>query len=335
MGSGERVLLAGADVAQTACCEGDRLVAMTAEELRSGDGGLDAATHRGVGVFGESGRSIDVVDDLIEATERDGSVGPHQQQGRFAVGHGPETGQHTEHCSGLDRLGGRLRQRHQHPCCSVRGAGIEEESRGFDRPTTFRQRRCQPCCHRRLDLVGPVERSVEDVDVSGDLPAQGDAGFQRPGHEVRTAERSEQGVVDPWRPGEQADEDAIGGIEGLESRHAGAAGDVGDDADRIEGWLSSPLIDGGGDELDTAVGGLDHLVGDLSAELGNGVDDLVRGDRQRRRVEDQPVEQVGDFVKLFGEEPPGHRRSGRRSGRPRSARQGSACRRRRVAEHRR
>ena len=53
VGTGERVLLARADVAQTAGGERDGFVAVAAEELGSGDCGLDAPTHRGVGVLGE------------------------------------------------------------------------------------------------------------------------------------------------------------------------------------------------------------------------------------------------------------------------------------------
>ena len=64
VGAGERVLLARTDVAQTAGGQGDGLVAVATEELRPGDGGLDAPADRGIGVLGECGGPIDVVDHL-------------------------------------------------------------------------------------------------------------------------------------------------------------------------------------------------------------------------------------------------------------------------------
>ena len=158
--------------------------------------------------------------------------------------------------------------------------------------------------------MGAVERGIEHVDVAGDLPAQRDAGLQRPPHEAGPAERGEQRLVDSRRAGEQPDEDAIGGVECLQRGGAGAARDVADDGNGVLGRLLPPLIDGGDDELDAPVGGLHHLIGDRSGELGHGGDDLVGGDRQGRRVEDLPVEQVGDLVKLLWEEPPGHRQAG-------------------------
>ena len=86
------------------------------------------------------GSAVDVVDDLIEATERGGGVGPHQEQRRFAVGDRAETGEHAEHRPWLDRLGDRFGQRHQHARRPVGDAGVEEQAGCLERPTTLGQR---------------------------------------------------------------------------------------------------------------------------------------------------------------------------------------------------
>ncbi len=147
-----------------------------------------------------------------------------------------------------------------------------------------------------------VERRIEHVDVAGDLPPEGNSGFQCPPHEARSTERGEQRLVEPRRAGEQPDEDAVGGVEGLPCRGAGAARHVGDDGHRVLRWLPAPLIDRGDDQLDAAVGGLHHLIGNGTSEFGDGGDELIGGDRQRRRVEDLPVEEAGDLVQLLREE---------------------------------
>ena len=95
-------------------------------------------------------------------------------------------------------------------------------------------------------------------------------------------------------------------VELLQGGGAGAARDVGDDGDGVLGGLSPPLVEGGDDELDAAVGRLHDLVGDGRVSSGTAATISSARDRQRRRVEDLTVEQVGDLVQLLGEEPAGH-----------------------------
>ncbi len=166
VGAGEGVLLAGSDVAQTAGGELDGALAAPAEELGTGDGRLDAPAYRRVGVADEGGGTIDVVDDLVEASQLGGGVGPQQQQPRFAVGDGAEAGEDAEHRSRLDRLGDRLRQRHQHARRPLRLAGVEQQSGRLERPVALGQCRRQSSRRLRLDVVGPVERGAEHVELA-------------------------------------------------------------------------------------------------------------------------------------------------------------------------
>ena len=125
-----------------------------------------------------------------------------------------------------------------------------------------------------------------------------------------SAERGEQRLVETGGPGEQPDEHSVGGVELLQGGRAGAARDVGHDRHGVLAGLAPPLVEGRGDELDAAVGGLHDLVGDQPGQFWQHIDDLFGADRQCRRVEDLPIEQVGDLVELLRQEPPSQRDSG-------------------------
>ena len=222
MGAGERVLLAGADVAEAARGAGDRFVAMAAEELGTRHGGGDPPAHRRVGVLGARRGTVDVDERLVEAAQRRGGVRPQQEQRRFAVGHRPETGEDAEHRSRLDRLRHRLGQVRQHARRPIGDPGVEEQADRLEGMVTLGESGSEPRRRRRLDVVGTVEGGVEDVDVARHLAAQRDPSLQRSRHEAGAAERGEQALVDAGRAGEQADEDAIGGVEGVEGGGVGA-----------------------------------------------------------------------------------------------------------------
>ncbi len=249
---------------------------------------------------------VDVGHRVVDAADRASGRGAQQQQRRFALGDGTQPGEQTEEETRLHGVGDRLAELHDHPRGLGVGTGIEEQPDRFDRSVALDELHGEVGGRHRLDR-GRSERSGRgEVEPTGQEPAQRHAGGERPLDEAGPPQTVEQPPIDAGSPRQQPDHGVLARSELLQGGGVGGPRHPRGEGDRIGPGLPDRLVEGGGDDADTAVRGFDHPRGQGGRPFRDMVDDLVGRDRQRGGVDDQPVDELGDLVDAVRQDASSH-----------------------------
>ncbi len=227
------------------------------------------------------------------------------------LGDRAQPGEQPEEEPGLDGVGDRLTQVHDHARGLGVGAGVEEQTDRLDGATALDELDREVGGGHRLDRGRPERVRRGQVETAREVSPQRHAGGERPFDEPWPSEPIEEPAIDARRPGEQADDRVVASAEMLRGRRVGGAHHPRGEGDRIGSRLPHRLVEGGGDDAHAAVRRLDDSGGNRGRPVRRVVDDLWRGDRQRGGVDDQPVDQLGDLVDRVGQDPPGDDQSQR------------------------
>ena len=231
------------------------------------------------------------------------------KQRRLALGHRAESGEQGEQGSRLDEPGDRLGQVHQCSGSAFVRSPVDEQPDRLDVTAALDERRGEPA--RNCGVDGDRRKCVggDEIDPPCGLAPDEYAGREDPIEEAGAPEPSEESDVDPGGAGQEADQPGVVGVEQLQRNGAHRSQRPSGDRDDVGLRFEAGLGDRGGDDLDAAVDRFDELCGLARAEVRTLCDELRKRDPERRRVEDQAVDEMGDVVDGIGQNPSRHDQS--------------------------